>query len=223
MRFVAPASFWSVSDAPRVTVDRISSASAVYQAGRVRYAPGGGLWFLARWSDGWQTRGELALRALGDAGLGGERAVGHGQYTLRGPWQVKPFTDPAPSERMALLAPGYPRAEDLPPVIGADAASAVGVNYGLIARRGWMSSPDEGMTVDRAGQPQGVSGGAMRRKTVLMFAEGSLLRSTGRPYMGQLADVTPKILSSHPVYRYGLGIAVACAEPWLASEEEEHA
>ena len=37
---------WTASDVPRVTVDRISSSSSVYQAGQVRFAPGAGLYLL---------------------------------------------------------------------------------------------------------------------------------------------------------------------------------
>ncbi|HFD40282.1 MAG TPA: hypothetical protein ENJ31_10625, partial [Anaerolineae bacterium] len=50
---------WATGDAPRVTVDRQTSASAVYQAGRVWFPPGGGLWLLMRWRADWQERGEL--------------------------------------------------------------------------------------------------------------------------------------------------------------------
>jgi hypothetical protein len=38
--------FWAIGDAPRVTVDRVSSASACTRPA-VRFQPGGGLWFLA--------------------------------------------------------------------------------------------------------------------------------------------------------------------------------
>jgi len=51
----------------------------------------------------------------------------------------------------------------------------------------------------------------MRRKTVLMFAEGSILRSPlGSQVIGNLANVTPKIMCAHQVYRYGLSLVAGC-------------
>ena len=193
---------WSQGDVARVTVDRISSASAVYQAGRVRFRPGGGLWFLGRWRDDWRERGLAALRALGDAGLGGERSAGHGQFELlvgeEEPWAVA-----SPGERFLCLSHYYPTRDELPALLGDDVA------YELTLRRGWMSSPDWSEP-DAAGQPH--SGSALRRKAVRMFAEGSVLRrptDAQNPWLGALADVTPDSFRAHKVWRYGLALLLA--------------
>lgn len=196
--------FWAVGDAPRVTVDRASSASAVYQAGRVRFQPGGGLWFLARWRDDeWRQRGEAALTALGDAGLGGERSVGHGQFRLRRGEAAAPWLGAQAGERIVTLSLYYPRECEMPFALGhADA------RYRLETRRGWMSSPDS--TTDGKETYQGM---ALRRKAVRMVAEGSILRAPGdRGYVGQLADVTPEVFrpdvhpGGHLVWRYGVAL-----------------
>lgn len=196
--------FWAVGDAPRVTVDRVSSASAVYQAGRVRFQPGGGLWFLALWRDeDWRQRGEAALAALGDAGLGGERSAGHGQFRLRRGEAAAPWLGAREGEHIVTLAPYYPRQCELPCAI-----SAKDARYKLDTRRGWMSSPDS--TTDGKETHYGM---ALRRKAVRMIGEGSILRAPdGRGYMGQLADVTPDVFhpSKHPgghmVWRYGVAL-----------------
>jgi len=72
-------------------------------------------------------------------------------------------------------------------------------------RRGWMSSPDDSW--DESGRV--VSGRALRRRAVRMFAEGSILRwmgGNGAP--GDLAKVTPEAFKAHDVWRYGRAYAV---------------
>jgi hypothetical protein len=74
-----------------------------------------------------------------------------------------------------------------------------------------MASPDAVQSSDGT-----VRGSGLRRKSVQMFAEGSLLRwpndgdqSRSRPFLGELADVTPDIFTAHPIWRYGLAYPVA--------------
>jgi CRISPR-associated protein Csm4 len=191
---------WAVGDVPRVTVDRRASASTVYQAGRVWLQPGGGLWLLARWREDWRERGELALRVLGDAGVGGERSAGHGQFHLHGPHALAGLPDPTPGGRFVTLSLYHPTQAELADVIGDSK-----VSYRLQMRRGWMSSPDS--TRPAKGEP--LRGSALRRKAVRMFAEGSILRwPDGKAVRGDLADVTPEAFDPHKVWRYGLAYAV---------------
>jgi len=129
---------WALDDAPRVTIDRASSASAVYQVGRVSFMPRGGLWFLVHCRDEWREDIRRALMVLGDAGLGGERSVGHGQFRSHGPCALdSPLAAPSAGGRLVTLSPYYPTEDELAKVIGGD-----DVSYRLIARRGWMSSPE---------------------------------------------------------------------------------
>lgn len=191
---------WAVGDVPRVTVDRRASASAVYQAGRVWLQPGGGLWLLARWREDWQERGELALQVLGDAGIGGERSVGHGQFHLHGPHVLSDLPDPTLGGRFLTLSLYYPTEAELADVLQGD-----GINYRLRMRRGWMSSPDW----TKIDEDESFSGSALRRKAVRMFAEGSILRwPDGKAIRGALADVTPDVFDAHKVWRYGYTYAV---------------
>ena len=193
---------WAVGDVPRVTVDRRASTSAVYQAGRVWFQPGGGLWLLVHWRKDWQERGELALQVLGDAGVGGERSAGHGLFRLHGPHPLPPLPDPTPGERFLTLSLYYPTEAELTDVISGD-----GIGYRLQVRRGWMASPDQ---VESAKEGT-LRGSALRRKAVRMFAEGSILRwPDGKAVLGALADVTPdayRQAGGHDVWRYG------CAYP----------
>jgi CRISPR-associated protein Csm4 len=195
---------WAEDDVPRVTVDRRRSTSNVYQAGLIRFQPGGGLWFLAYWREDWRARGETALQSLSDAGIGGERSSGYGRFTLHGPHAVPALPEPVPGERFLTLSLYYPRPEELSAVLRDQK-----VSYSLRVRRGWMSSP-EAVADPSAGI---VRGTALRRKSVRMFAEGSLLYwPEGRRTLGALADVTPDAFDpahgGHTVWRYGYALPV---------------
>lgn len=179
---------WRRHLAPRVTVDRLSAASQVYQAGRVTFASECGLWFLLEAAD---PEVKLvvgaALDYLSEAGLGGERSVGHGQFKVE---SCQRFSPPWPQQGSAfvILSLYHPtRAELEAGVLGQPAA------YELIQRRGWVSSPE------RSGQ---------RRKSLFCLAEGSVMRSLGKASYGDLADVTPELPGSHPVFRYGFAFPV---------------
>jgi CRISPR type III-A-associated RAMP protein Csm4 len=207
--------FWSVGEVPRVAVDRRASTSQIYQAGRVWFQPGGGLWLLMDWREDWQARGELALQVLGDAGMGGERSAGHGQFRPHGAYAPSPLPDPVVGERFITLSLYYPTRDELVEVLGDE-----DVRYRLRVRRGWMASPDTVQSPDGT-----VHGSGLRRKSVQMFAEGSLLcwpedgnQSPSRLFLGELADVTPNIFTAHPVWRYGLALPVG----YRADGKEAH-
>ena len=178
---------WTVGDVPRVTVDRISSSSSVYQAGQVRFAPGAGLYLLVVWQDdGWRDRFWELLQVLGDAGIGGERSSGYGLFT-----PLEPFPVDLPgmegSSRWMTLSSCWP----LP---GQEGILGPGAAYHLENRRGWMDSPD---------------GRNLRRKSVRMIEPGSVLQTLpDQAVCGGLADVTPDIFTTHPVWRYGLALPV---------------
>lgn len=184
---------WAKTEVPRVTVDRASSASLVYRCGRLAFRPGCGLYFLVEWRDeAWRGLLEQALRALGDAGLGGRRSAGYGQFEPRLPAEGLELAAADRPGALLTLALYWPTAEEV-------AAGVLGgpARYDLVSRYGWMWSPD---------------GRALRRRQVRMVAEGSLLAPV-HPALGALADVTPRAFAAHRVYRYGLafplGVSVA--------------
>jgi CRISPR-associated protein Csm4 len=178
---------WTVGDVPRVTVDRASSGSAVYQAGQVRFAPGAGLYLLVAWRDGeWRDRFWEVLQVLGDAGIGGERSSGYGLFT---PLEPQPVDLPstAGAERWMTLSSCWP----LP---GQEGVLGPGAAYHLENRRGWMDSP---------------GGRNLRRKSVRMLEPGSVLRALpDQTIYGGMANVTPEIFKAHTVWRYGLALPV---------------
>jgi CRISPR-associated protein Csm4 len=196
---------WEKDGVPRVAVDRVTSASAVYQAGQMRFNDGCGLHVLIRWRD--ESQRELieeALRALGDVGIGGERSAGHGLFSLQDPQPV-PLQEPERSARFVTLSLYHPTKAE----VEAGERSVLGdaSAYELVGRGGWMASPDEM---------------ARRRKRVNMLGEGAVLTNwePDRVY-GNLVDVTPERTEGwappHNVYRYGFAFPVGAA----AAREDE--
>jgi len=109
---------WQVETVPRVTVDRVTNRSAVYQAGRVRYRHvrledgelHAGLWVLVGWPGGGPDEAQLnwlvnLFTVLGDSGIGGERSAGYGQFNLEGPADFAGFGIRGLGERWLTLAP----------------------------------------------------------------------------------------------------------------------
>ena len=192
---------------PRVTVDRISSASEIYHAGRVSFAPECGLWFGIEWrrpdmsvgANGPTVRGALlrALALLADDGLGGERSAGYGAFTYKEGGPPLTLPDPEPGGLALLLSRYHPRPQELPDVLTGEGAA-----YSLGSVAGWLRSWD---------------GPAQRRKRVWLLDEGSVIRPSSSGPLGDLADVHPAYDNPdgdlpHPVWRYGVALAVALAE-----------
>lgn len=181
--------FWYQADVPRVTVDRIHSSSAVYQAGRVSFQRGGGLWLGIAWGQDAELRQQIenVLTLLGDAGMGGERSSGHGQFDVAG---SEAILLPDPAESCVLLSPYWPANTG-----EARALTDPRAAYRLLVRRGWIASPE---------------GRTLRRKAVRMVGEGAVLPTEPYP-RGGLAEVTPDRLTAHRVYRYGCALPVGMA------------
>lgn len=215
---------WKVDTVPRVTVDRMTSKSAVYQAGRVRYRRiklgddgqwRAGLWVLVDWSGEGPDQAQLDWWAklfvvLGDSGLGGERSAGYGQFDLEGPADFAGFGIQGLGERWLTLAPYHPRPDE----VGQEGVLGEGCSYKLLIRRGWVASP-EGMS--------------FRRPLVRMLGEGSVLHHPAagvQESYGDLADVTPAVMDpaegnpGHKVWRYGIAFPVPVGTPIQEGDEE---
>ena len=191
---------WIKHNVPRVTVNRRASVSEVYQAERVYFRQGCGLYFLVEWlDDRWRLLFEDALRVLGDEGIGGERSAGHGLFTAEIPDEAN-FTLGTPEPEIGFfttLSLYHPATlQETQTVLGGKAA------YQLVPRRGWIASPE---------------GSSFRRPPVRMLGEGALLHGSAQGHYGDLVNLTPRDLprgvSIHPVYRYGLAFPVPIVPP----------
>lgn len=192
---------WQETRVPRVTVTRTDSASTIYHAGRVSFARDCGLWFGIHWRQpgalvpGAQTTYaqavEQILAYLQDAGLGGERSSGYGAFDLAPGQKAIDLPDPSPDQPAWLLSRYHPRRNELPTTLGHASAA-----YSLTSVAGWLR------TFDAPDQ---------RRKRLYLVQEGSTVFPPDYP-AGDVVDVRPDYNGSmavpHPVYRYGLGLAV---------------
>lgn len=182
---------WEIpSPVPRVALDRASNTSSLYHVGEVRYADSCGLWFAVRWREpAWRELLEKALSCLGEAGIGGERSAGRGQFRWER-WEGAQLpTATAGGARVVTLSLYHPTAGEV------ERGLMDGASYRFRVRRGWVGS----------GAGQG-----WRTRAVRMLAEGSVIGMADEA--GDLVDVTPEGFTAHPVYRYGLAFPIAIAE-----------
>lgn len=182
---------WKVAVVPRVTLDRITSASQIWHFGEVLFVDGAGLWFAANFNpdhgDDLRRKFEACLRALGDTGLGGERSAGRGLFSVSGPSNESLPDVGDAANSFITLSPLCPKSE-----AEATTLTREGAAYELIPRRGWVTSPEASN---------------LRRKMVWMFAEGSVLKGQPEPRAGRLVNVQPDACP-HPVWRYGYAFPV---------------
>lgn len=216
---------WKTQTVPRVTIDRVTNSSAVYQAGRVRYrrvegdtdVMRAGLWVAIEWLDHDHAPQDLklltrCLQVLGDSGLGGERSIGYGQFDLEGPFDFEGFDIEGQGDRWLTLSTYHPRAQEM----GQGNVLGAGSAYTVLIRRGWIGSPE---------------GSSYRRPLVRMLGEGSVFHhpaAGAQVSYGDLADVTPDVMdpdqgatSGHKVWRYGIAFPVPVGIP-VKEEETAH-
>jgi CRISPR-associated protein Csm4 len=176
--------------APRVSIDRISVATNIFETSGWLIKQGGGLYFLIDLIDeSLRSKLEICLKMLGESGIGGDRSVGYGHFDAE--IQVADMTtgwsdlfkkregNNIVYYTLSLCHPSNDEAREA-------------LTYQILSRKGWIFSRS--------------SGKQMKRRACKMFAEGSVFKN---PVKGQIADVTPsEFISEHNVYRYGLGMTV---------------
>jgi CRISPR-associated protein Csm4 len=169
--------------APRVTVDRVSSASNLFHSERLLFSEGCGLWFGAVGQT--SSLSEL-LAVLGDAGLGGERTAGYGHFTYE-PRGTLEFNDPQTCAY--LLSRWHPKEGEM--------AWLKDSAYKLEAVDGWLRTPE--------------NAAAQRRKRLWMVAEGSLIAGNPQgdaPDVKPEYDEKSGETIQHSVYRPGFALAL---------------
>lgn len=174
---------------PKIAVDRATRATNLYHTGFVQYNLLSGLYFLLEFpqkDERLENNLHAALQLLGEMGVGGERSSGAGRFEVE--WLELP-----PDWKKAIQAPQGAThhcsislfwdsdLSEVERVMGTDTA------YELLERSGWISSP--------------FSGRQLRRKSIQMFAEGSVFSAAPT---GKLADVTPTEFKAHRIYRNGI-------------------
>jgi len=183
---------WHKSIEPRVTVDRINNASDIYSSGRIWFTENCGLYFLVEYSDpSYRNDVEQALRLLGDSGIGGERSVGNGQFSLEiDEWSFNP-NEITEFNAYTILSLFWPSKGDVTQGVLNNAS------YQLINRRGWIGAP---------------GGMNLRRRGVIMCREGSVFKQSPGGYLIDVKPINPSPAQnvSHEVWRYGIALKIPC-------------
>lgn len=164
---------WSAQNTPKVTIDRIANASALFHVGRMHFAPGCGLWLMATGESEWVERTQDALQTLADSGIGGQRSRGNGQFCLQKldalPLAKQMQLSAPTSDYDLLLSRCTPRSEQMSLLRRADA------NYQLVVVGGFSGTPGDKPLV---------------RQQVRMLSEGSIIGHSDDT-IGKLVNVNP--------------------------------
>lgn len=170
---------------PRISVDRVTSRAELYHQANLRFATGCGLYFWAEFLNlGYKSFLETALGYLEDAGLGGRRTSGHGQFRFH--LEEHSLSDIPYATHRVTLSLYHPSRSEV------DTDILQKARYELIQRRGWIDSPE---------------GRRWRHRSLRMLAEGSVF-PIDMTLTGSIEDAGPlgKDGVSHPVWRYGLAL-----------------
>ena len=170
-------------EVPRVALDSVSSNSNIYYFNQVVFGPDSGLYCLVRCSDELWAQVKTCFRILGDEGIGGDRSSGKGLFKVDFPGSME-FPDLENPKSYLILSLYYPSPNE---------ASRLDAEYTLQTRSGYVYSLDET---------------SIRRKTVTMLAEASVVYSDTEP-AGKLVDITPPGFNRHRVWRLGVPFCIA--------------
>ncbi|SRR5579883_373433 len=193
--------WWTESTVARVTLDRVTNASQIYHCSRLSFAPSAGLYFLIEWRErSWQSVFDEAIDYLAEAGLGGERSAGHGQFQVRSVERVQ-LAEPVDGQTAVTLSLYHPTSAEI-----AGGALGDGAAYDLELRGGWLAGPADG---------------GLWRRSVRMLAEGAVIRLQVVP-AGDLVSVAPVGYRAHPVYRYGIALTARAKAALIEEGERGH-
>lgn len=174
------------SERPRVVIDRNTNSSGIYYFSEILFEKDAGLFFLTKFVEKEiRQKFEAVLRLLGDEGIGGDKRMGKGLYSL----DVKEkyhMRLPENADGFLTLSLYYPEESEFKSGVLNDAS------YNLISRKGWLHSP---------------GAMALRRKEIRTFTEGSVFNALGKDIYGTnpcVLDKNDKLGLTHNIYRYGI-------------------
>ena len=188
---------YKIITTPRVALSRLNNhpGENFFHFGEVFYKENSGLFFLVDFKDETiKKEFEATLRVMSDEGIGGDRTVGKGFFEIKETGTMEfnieietGETKLGENKRTYItLSLYYPKEDEI--------IKFENSFYEIIERKGYIFSP---------------YCKSLRRKSVRMFAEGSVL-FTNSEMKGTLANVTPEIFDKHTVYRYGFCFALPC-------------
>lgn len=176
---------YTIIDTPRIALSRFTNQPGenYFHFGEIFYNDNAGLFFLYILYDiKFEKRFISTIRLMCDEGIGGDRSSGKGFFEQPIFDEIKiKVPDSSNAITLSLYLPLPGELTDLDKSY-----------YKIITRKGYIYSL----------QTQ-----SLRKRSVRMFAEGSVFSSKK---VGRLADVTPTIFKEHKIYRYGLAFTLPC-------------
>jgi len=186
---------WKEDVTQRVLIDRVNAGSTPFYLEKlypVNRHEDRGLYVLIQ-NNGFAKLKNL-FRLLGDNGIGLQRSLGNGTFDIE-KLEIEDCSFNLPDTPSAWVNLSLYRPEDETEVGKIQFQDS---QYQLLKRGGWLSSPDDTRHM------------SLRKKSVLMFSEGSVLvfgdGEAGGFVRGKMEDLDPREDVSHPVYRDGRGI-----------------
>jgi CRISPR type III-A-associated RAMP protein Csm4 len=162
---------------------------------RISFADETGLYLLVKGTDTTQKRVAKGLNLLGLEGIGSDRAVGNGQFSVTiGP--PFPWPNIQGAKRQLLLSLYLPT--DKAEFAKCFGDESLEVGYDLMRRGGWVTTPDAGVK---------------RKNSIHFLVPGSVTRATSTDQIiGTYVDLAPNPgASPHPIWRIGRAICYPIA------------
>jgi CRISPR-associated protein Csm4 len=189
---------WTNRSRPRIALDRIGDRpieGTFYDFGAIHLGERVRLTVVTDFIDDACRRDvEAALTLLGDEGIGGERTAGYGGFRIE--HVEESFAAELGSGAMLTLSLLHPSRDEV--------------------EAGLLDPPAEYLITSRGGWATTARGTALRRKTVSMVAEGSIVRDLGQRRYG----ISPVVLENgsipgfdHPVLRPGAAVMIPIKRP----------
>jgi CRISPR-associated protein Csm4 len=183
---------WKDDVTQRVLIDRVNAGSTPFYLEKLypeNWHSDRGLFVLIK-NQGFDVAKLKSLfRLLGDNGIGLQRSLGNGTFDIEN-LEIEDFSLALPDSGSAWVSLSLyrPEKEDAEKIKGSKTS-----HYQLLKRGGWLSSPDD------------MAHMSLRKKSVLMFSEGSVLAFGGEP-KGKIEEIQPEWNKIHTVFRDGRGI-----------------
>jgi CRISPR type III-A-associated RAMP protein Csm4 len=178
---------WYPDTTQRVVLDRINTASTPFYLEKLYPFNGHrdcGLYLLLK-NEGFDKLKNL-FRLLGDNGIGLQRSLGNGTF------------EPVFGETMSIESPKTHSSWVSLSLFRPESEAKLGKiklehsQYHLLKRGGWLASPEDALHM------------SLRKKSVLMFSEGSVLDfGDDASQEGGFSDLKP--FGGHPIWRDGRG------------------
>jgi CRISPR-associated protein Csm4 len=175
---------WEEREIQRISLDRITSTSNIFNFREISFKENSGLFFLIDWKNpSFSRKIEASIRLLGEDGIGGDRGIGKGVFTTE--FSEYEINYPKGNDYL-ILSLFFPSQDEMKDFAGI---------YDFKLRGGYVLSFDNT---------------TRRKKYVRMLTEGSIIKN--KKPIGSFVDITPDGFKGHRVYRYGYAFSIPIGE-----------